>query len=132
MGDATTADHKVPNKENESRLQRRYAVAGAGPLFWLDPKLPNENKSSQEPMKTLQKFMPPDQKPDNIHTDNSLEFIHAGEGLCWNHDQSTPYRSETNGISENAVRTLLAQSGFLEKVLKRWNASAVNKTYKQD
>ena len=39
-----------------------------------------------------------------IGTVNSLEFIRACEDLIWNHDKSTPYRSETNGIAENAVR----------------------------
>ena len=73
-------------------------------------------------MTTLQKFVPPDQKPGIIHTDDSLECIRACEDLCWNEDKSTPYRSETNGIAENAVRSvregtsaLLLQSGLSEK-----------------
>ena len=39
-------------------------------------------------------------------TCNSLEFTRAGEDFCWNHDKSTPYRSETSGIAESAVNTV--------------------------
>ena len=55
-------------------------------------------------MNSLQHFVPPDQTPGILDTDNSLIFISACEDLCWNHDKSTPYRSETNGIAEHAVR----------------------------
>ena len=82
-------------------------------------------------MECLQKFLPPDQKPGAIHTKISLEFIRACEDLIWNHDKSTPYRSETNGIAENAVRTvkenssaLLVQSGLSEK----WWGEAIKQT----
>ena len=42
--------------------------------------------------------------------------------MCWNHVKSTPYRLETNGSTENAVRrvkegtsVLVVQSGLSEK-----------------
>ena len=48
--------------------------------------------------------------------------MRACEGLCWNDDMSTPYRSATNGIAEHAARrvkegtsALLVQSGLSEK-----------------
>ena len=73
-------------------------------------------------MKSVQRFVPPVQEPGIIHTDGSLGFIRAYEGLCRNHDKSTPYRSETNRIAEHAVRgveertsALLVQSGLSEK-----------------
>ena len=50
---------------------------------------------------------------------NSLEFGKSCEEISWNHCTSTPYRSETNGISERAVRrvkegtsAVLLQSGL--------------------
>ena len=62
-------------------------------------------KSAQETINCLHKFVPPDQEPSIMHTDScSLEFSRACEDLCHNHDKSTPYRSETNGIAENAHR----------------------------
>ena len=65
---------------------------------------PTRNKTVQETMRCLQKFLPSDQKPGTIHTDNLLQFTRAGEDFCWNYDKSHPYRSETNGFAENAVR----------------------------
>ena len=62
-----------------------------------------------------------DRKPNDIYTDNSLEFRKACEDLSWNHCTSTPHRSETNGIAERAVRrvkegtsAVLLQSGLNE------------------
>ena len=48
--------------------------------------------------------MEPNRKPKVIYTDNSLEFGRACEDLSWDHCNSTPHRSETNGIAERAVR----------------------------
>ena len=57
-----------------------------------------------------------------------MEFGRACDDLAWNHRTSTPHRSETNGISERAVRrvkegtsAVLLQSGLDE----RWWSDAV-------
>ena len=49
-------------------------------------------------------------------------FTPACEEMCWNHVKPTPYRLETNGSTENAVRrvkegtsVLVVQSGLSEK-----------------
>ena len=82
---------------------------------------PCKKKTSQETLRSLQKFLEPDRKPKVIYTDNSLEFGKACEDLFWNHCTSTPHRSETNGIAERAVRrvkegtsAVLLQSGLNE------------------
>ena len=43
-------------------------------------------------------------KPEIMFTNNSKEFIETCQDLQWNHDSSTPHRSETNGVTERAVR----------------------------
>ena len=53
----------------------------AGPLFLLDSKLHNEKQTAQEMMKSLQKSVPPDQKPSIIDTEMSLEYLSACEDL---------------------------------------------------
>ena len=70
----------------------------------------------------------PKRKPKVICTDNSLEFGKACEDLSWNHCTSTPRRSETNGITERAVRrakegtsAVFLQSGLDEK----WSADSM-------
>ena len=42
----------------------------------------------------VQRFLPPESKHGLIYSDNSLNFIKACEDLSWNHDKSTPHRSE--------------------------------------
>ena len=61
-------------------------------------------------------------------TIHSMEFEESCEDLAWNQHTSTPHRSETNGITERAVRQLkegtsavLLQSGLDEK----WWADSV-------
>ena len=106
----------------ESRNNHRYAVVVQDLATQWIQAYPCKNKTSQETQRSLQKFLEPDRKPKVIYTDNSLEFGKACEDLSWNHDTSTPHRSETNGIAERAVQRLkegtsavLLQSGLDEK-----------------
>ena len=70
----------------------------------MDPKFPKE-KNAQVTMNSFQKFVPPDQEPDiDIYTSNALDFSVRVKKMCWNYDESTPDRSEANGIAKNAVR----------------------------
>ena len=87
---------------------------------WIQ-SYPCKTKTSQETQKNLQKFLEPTRKPKVIYTDKSLEFGKSCEELSWNHCTSTPYRSETDGIAERAVRrvkegtsAVLLQSGLNE------------------
>ena len=64
-------------------------------------------------MQGFLKFVPPDQTPGIIHTDNLLECTSACEDLCWNHDKSTPYRPETNEIAERVVREVKENTSAL-------------------
>ena len=79
-------------------------------------------KTSQDTERIFRKFLEPSEKPEVIHTDNSLEFGKSCEDLSWNHRTSTRHRSETSGIAERALRgkkegtsAVLLQSGLDEK-----------------
>ena len=81
----------------------------------------DEEQTVQETMDSLQKFLPPD-KIGLILTGNSTQFLRVRVDLCWNRNKSSPFRSETNGIAENAVcrvkegtTALLVQSSFTAK-----------------
>ena len=52
---------------------------------------------------------------------SSLEIFRACEDLCRNHDKSTSYRSETDGIVEKAVRRIKegTSAQFVESVIQR-------------
>ena len=122
FGEMVTADHKVLNEEGESRNNHRYAVVVQDlATQWIQDH-PCKTKTSQEPEKSLQKFLEPSQKPKVVYTDDSLEFGKSCEDLSWNHRTSTPQRSETNDIAERAVRrveegtsAVLLQSGLDEQ-----------------
>ena len=121
FGDLITADHKVLSDNCESRNNHRYAVVVQDLATQWIQAYPCKNKTSQETLRSLQKFLEPERKPKVIYTDNSLEFGKACEDLSWNHCTSTPHRSETNGIAERAVRrvkegtsAVLLQSGLNE------------------
>ena len=46
----------------------------------------------------------PRAKAKYVYTDGSKEFEKAARDLQWLHDDSNPYRPETNGVAERAVR----------------------------
>ena len=104
FGDLITTDHKVLSDNCESRNNHRYAVVVQDLATQWIQAYPCKNKTSQEPQRSLQKFLEPERKPKVIYTDNSLEFGKACEDLSWNHCTSTPHGLETNGIAERAVR----------------------------
>ena len=127
-GDLITADHKVLSEGCESRNNHRFAVVVQDLATQWIQSYPSKAKTSQEPQRSLQKFLEPNRKPKKIYTDNSLEFGKACEDLSWNHCTSTPHRSETNGIAERAVcrvkegtSPVLLQSGLGEN----WWADSV-------
>ena len=74
FGDATATDLKVFTKENYTVVVQDLT----------------KNKTAQEMMDSLQKFVPPHQKHRIIQTDYSLQFVRACEDLCWKNDRSTP------------------------------------------
>ena len=126
IGDSITADHKVLSDNCESRNNHRHAVVVQDLATQWIQAYPCKTKTSQETQRSLQKFLEPDRKPKVIYTDNSMEFGRVCEDLSWNHCTSTPHRSETNGISERAVRrvkegtsAVLLQSGLNEKLVGR-------------
>ena len=121
FGDLITAYHKVLSDNCESRNNHQHAVVVQDfATQWIQAYL-CKTKTSQEPQRSLQKFLEPDRNPKVIYTDNSFEFGKACEDLSWNHCTSTPHRSETNGIAERAVcrvkegtSAVLLQSGLNE------------------
>ena len=121
FGDLITADHKVLSDNCESRNNHRYAVVVQDLATQWIQSYPCKTQTSQETLRSLQKFLEPGRKPKVIYTDNSLEFGKACEDLTRNHCTSTLHRSETNGIAEKAVRrvkegtcAVLLQSGLDE------------------
>ena len=92
FGALLTADHKVLNEGCESRKNHRYTV--------VKQNLLRRWKGVYECFSSRRK------KPKVIYTDSSLNFGKVCEESSWNQCTLTPHRSETNGISEGAVRRM--------------------------
>ena len=116
-----TADHKVLSEENEARLKASLRSRGTG-SFLIQSYPGKKQDCARDDEQLARDRAARSEKPGIIHTDNSLVFTPACEDMCWNHVKSTPYRLETNGSTENAVRrvkegtsVLVVQSGLSEK-----------------
>ena len=103
---------------------------------WIQ-SYPCKTKFSQEPQRSLQKFLESNRKPKTIYTDNFLEFGKTCEDLSCNHC-TTPHRSETHGIAERAVRRVkkaplqccCKQVWMKSGGLVPWNAVPICETFR--
>ena len=119
FADSIMADHKILNDDDASRDADKVALIVLDRFTrWLQGHACRD-KSTNEAVKYLKRFVGPQFKPEHIYTDNSKELILACKELNWPHDTSTPHRSETNGVIERHVRivkegtsTALIQSGL--------------------
>ena len=115
-GDAITANHKVLNEENESRLQRRCALREQDLYSYWIQSYPTENNTAQEAMKSLQKFVPPDHKPGIIQTDNSLFFSCGRVRLALRQVNPIPKRPKSQFVEKKeGTFALLVLSSLSEK-----------------
>ena len=119
FGDMLTADHKILGDEDESLQGDKVAcVIQDKATYWLQA-YPAPTKSADETANAFKRFLGPEIKCKHVYTDNSKEFKKALADLQIDNDTSTPHRSETNGIAENAVKRVkegtscvLSQSGL--------------------
>ncbi|WP_288992749.1 DNA (cytosine-5-)-methyltransferase, partial [uncultured Marinobacter sp.] len=119
FAEALTADHKILNKFDESRDHDRAAlIIQDKATYWLQG-FPAPAKNGKETQKALAKFVGRGRKNVHVYSDNSKEIETACEAMDFQHDCSQPYRSETNGLIENAVKRVnqgtscaLSQSGL--------------------
>ena len=119
-----TADHKVLNERQESRMHQQYAVVVQDLVTPWIPSCPCKTKLQR----SLRTFLRPGENPRSIFTVISLEFMTTCEELNWKHEGSTPRRSEKMDLQKRAVRrvkegtsSVLVQSGLQES----WWAEAM-------
>ena len=70
---------------------------------WLQG-YPCKTENLKETGKSLQTCLDPKEEPKVNYASTSFEFGEAREDLSWDHCTSTPYRSDTHGVAERAVR----------------------------
>ena len=128
FGESITADHAVVSESDKSKEGDRAALVMQDRYtHWLYAQ-PLRTKDHKDAKEALAKFMPPGQKPWHTYTDDSPELKRACRELEFPHDTATPYRPQTNGVAERAVKRVkegtscaLAQSGLNEA----WWSSAM-------
>ena len=121
FGDRLTADHSInPHGKTGRKGETVSLIIQDEATSWVQG-YGCKTKSAEETKKCFEFFMGTAMKAKLVYTDNSQELNSALEMLGWPHDPSTPYKPQTNGIAERAVRRvkegtscMLLQSGFCE------------------
>jgi len=119
FAERVTADTMILNEADESREEDKVVtVIQDRHTSWLGG-YPSKTKNTQDTKLAFERFSGPGTKIRHVYTDNSKEFKLALEELNIDHDTSTPYRPQTNGVAERCVRRVkegtscsLVQSGL--------------------
>ena len=85
------------------KVNIRFAVVVQDLVSEWIQSYPCENKNFARDGKVLTEIFRAIRKVEG-HFHNSLEFAKSCEDVSWNHRTSSTHRSETNGITERAVR----------------------------
>jgi hypothetical protein len=120
FGDQLTADHIVANAaEDQSLGGDRDALVITDRATGFVECYPVKTKSADDAYRAFQEFLGPHCRPGKVHTDNSQELIKALSDLGIVHERALPYRPQSNGVAERAVRrvlegtrTILMQAGL--------------------
>lgn len=122
FGDGITADHGIINEHDESRTHdKNVCIIQDRATHWIQG-YPAKTKNADDARIAFEKILGPELRAKHVYTDNSKEFERALKDLKLPHDTSTPYRPQTNGVAERAVRRVkegtivqILQSGFNEE-----------------
>jgi hypothetical protein len=111
FGEQLTADHIVAQSlEDQSMDGDRDAVVITDRATGFLDCYPVRSKSAEDAYKAFQEFLGPRVFPLLVYTDNSQELIRALTDLGVVHEKALPYRPQSNGVAERAVRRVLEGS----------------------
>lgn len=105
MHDARPCDCRV--RSIQGVPWRKYAIVVVDRATEYLDCFPVVRKTWEGAYNAILEFIGPSQKVELMHTDNSGELIKAVEQLGIIHQKALPYRPQSNGVAERAVRTAL-------------------------
>ena len=119
FGDLITADHVDAGKHGLSGYGENNAIVIADSYTKTIYGYPRTSHATSSVVSALQEFVSSGDKVGLFYTDGAGELEKAALKMEWRHDASPPYRPQSNGVAERAVRTvvegtraLLCQSGM--------------------
>ena len=120
FGERVHADHVFPKDINDSDLDgNTTALVLKDDATEFRGFYPQTTKGADKSAASLRHFIGPKNKLVAMRSDNSRELIKTAKLLRVHHEQSTPYRSESNarierdiGVDVNGIRCNLTQSGL--------------------
>ena len=130
IGYMITADHKVLNEDQESRLHHQFSVVVTDLATQWILNYPCKTKPTRETQRSLRQFLCPEESPRSMFSCNSLGFIHACEELNWNHERSTPRSCTT---SERRHFVSVGSVWIARKLVGRshaWSVTAISEMCK--
>ena len=110
FGDLVTGDHIILADDESASRHGDYVALVLQDSFtkWIECH-PAETKSAEECKKAFTHFTG-NGEIERFYSDGSKELAKMTADLGISHDTSTPYRPETNGVAERAVRRVLEGS----------------------
>jgi hypothetical protein len=104
FGGRIHGDHVFPNDiKEEAKASDSCALALKDDSTEFRGFYPQPNKSAVETAASIRHFVGPDNKLTQLRTDNSPEFKKTVKMLKVHHEQSVPYRSESNARVERDI-----------------------------
>ena len=107
FGGCITADHIIVHMRGESVPGAKVTLVAQDQYTQMLGSFPSASKSADQTIKGLQSFVGKSDECQEFYTDGSPELANAATHLRWRHTVATPFRPQTNGVAESAVRRVI-------------------------
>ena len=128
FGDHVTADHVISNDETYGFKGEWNALVVKDVFTQFRYFYPSARQDADSCVRAFQHFTKPDDHVGIFYSDNSGEIAAAVKSMGWRHVLSQPYVSQSSGVIEREIRTILEgaranlfQSGLLVEL---WHLAA--------
>ena len=107
FGDHVTADHVISNDETYGFKGEWNALVVKDVFTQFRYFYPSARQDADSCVRAFQHFTKPDDHVGIFYSDNSGEIAAAVKSMDWRHVLSQPYVSQSSGVIEREIRTIL-------------------------